>query len=384
MRFKARTKDYYLIVKVKLSFGEKLNEKELDRFSRLGLRGFLKPKTIKRNSVEFTGPTGQSLFERLKEPITKREFLFIMEHLVLAIQKLQMNKLDINCLIMNIQNVYINKVTKEVQLLYIPLEENKSDVNIMDFVEAIVYSIQPMNEEDAECISKFTYFIKSLKEYDAEKIEAFIAREDKSVVNTIKKQNMGQSGYMTDKPKHYYEHYSDNSNKDDDDLLTEPLDEEATGLLDEEATGLLDDEFTNKLDEDMTGLLYENDNDFYDDEATGLLNESDELETASYNRQQIHYASLYRVSTGESVPINKPVFRVGKEKSCVDYFVDNNDKISRNHADIITRGQKYYVMDLNSTNHTYINNQLLSAQFEIEIEDSNTLVLANEEFIFHI
>lgn len=374
MRFKAKTKDYYLIVKVKLSFGEKLNEKELDRFSRLGLRGFLKPKTIKKNSVELTGPIGQSLYERLKEPVTKREFLFIMEHLVLAIQKLQMNKLSINSLVMNIQNVYINKVTKEVQLLYVPLEENKSDVDIMDFVEAIVYSIQPASEDDAECISKFTYFIKSMKEYNAEKIENFIAKEDKSVVNTIKKQNMGQSGYMTDKPKHYYEHYSDNPNIDDDDLLTEPLDEEATGLL--------DDEFTNKLDEDMTGLLYENE--FYDEEATGLLNKNDDFENESFNRQHVHYASLYRVSTGETVFISKPVFRVGKEKSCVDYFVDNNDKISRSHADIITRGQKYYVIDLNSTNHTYINNQLLSAQFEIEIEDNNTLLLANEEFVFHV
>ena len=72
-----------------------------------------------------------------------------------------------------------------------------------------------------------------------EKIEKYIFSEDRSVVNTIKRHNVGQSGFMTDKPQHYYEHYGSNK-----------ADEEATGLLaEEEATGLL-----NGADED-TGLL---------------------------------------------------------------------------------------------------------------------------------
>lgn len=38
-------------------------------------------------------------------------------------------------------------------------------------------------------------------------IEAYISNEDRRVVDVIKKHNPGQSGFMTDKPKDYYEHY---------------------------------------------------------------------------------------------------------------------------------------------------------------------------------
>ena len=100
-------------------------------------------------------------------------------------------------------------------------------------------------------------------------------------------------------------------------------DEEATGLLaDEEATGLL-----NAADED-TELLNN-----YDEEATGLLNTQCE---------QIHY------------------------------------------ADIIARGGRYFIVDLNSKNRTFVNGTPIPAQQETEIHDGDAIRLANEEFEFRI
>jgi len=113
-----------------------------------------------------------------------------------------------------------------------------------------------LQENDMEYVSRYVYFVKSLTKFDANKIEKYIQNEDRSVVNTIKRRNVGQSGYITDKPADYYNHYS---NKED----------EATGLLEDEATGLLEDE--------ATGLLVE-------DEATGLLmEESQEDEEELWN-----------------------------------------------------------------------------------------------------
>ena len=70
------------------------------------------------------------------------------------------------------------------------------------------------------------------------------------------------------------------------------------------------------------------------------------------------------------------------EGSYVDYFVTNNIAVSRSHADIITRSGKYYVIDLNSKNHTYINDKEIPVQVEIEILNGDKLTLGNEEFIF--
>ena len=96
------------------------------------------------------------------------------------------------------------------------------------------------------------------------------------------------------------------------------------------------------------------------------------------------YPELFRVLTGESITVNKPVFRIGKERSYVDYFVTNNNAVSRSHADIITRESGYFVIDLNSKNRTYINNQALAVQVETAINDGDMLRLGNEEFVFRV
>lgn len=94
------------------------------------------------------------------------------------------------------------------------------------------------------------------------------------------------------------------------------------------------------------------------------------------------YPRLVRSVTGDEVVINKPVFRIGKERSYVDYFIFDNGAISRSHADIITRGDRFFVVDLNSKNRTFINNRVLPVNYEVEILNGDILKLANEEFVF--
>lgn len=396
MKFKAKAKDCQLLVKAKASMGETIDEKELDRFSRVYLRGFLKPKLVKKNLVEYTGPVGISLYERLKKPTTKRDFLFMLEQIVVAVQKLQANNMGLNNLIMNLQYVYINEVTKEIQFIYIPTAKGLQNLNLIEFIEAVAYSVKPADEKDNEFVSRFIYFFKAMKPFDINKVEAFVAKEDRSVVNTIKKQNAGQSGFMTNKPQHYYDHYDEKKKTEDDDdptgLLTETDDDDPTGLLveDDDPTGLLveggDDDATGLLgdDDEATGLL----NNVDDDDATGLLTSTGDEDEATgllvENNANVRFPILFRVLTEETISINKPVFRLGKERSYVDYFVTNNIAVSRSHADIITRGNKYFVKDLNSKNRTYINDQELPIHMEVEIHDGDRLKLGNEEFVFNV
>lgn len=383
MKIKAKSKDCQLVVKVKASLGEKIDEKELDRFSRICMRGFLKPRIVKNNIIEYMGPVGISLYERFKKPISKRDFFFILEQIVVVTQKLNVNRLAVNNLVMNLQHVYINEVTKEVQFIYIPLVNAFQNLNLIEFFESVAYSVKPADERDNDYVSRFIYFFKAMKPFDINKIEAFISKEDRSVVNTIKKQNSGQSGFITNKHQHYYAHYEEKKKMLSDDESTGLLseDEESTGLLVEnsdDATGLLVN------DDEATGLLigYDSEND-----ATGLLKDCDGSEETGLlveNNSGVRFPVLFRVLTEESIIVNKPVFRIGKEKSYVDYFVSNNTAVSRSHADIITRGRNYFVKDLNSKNHTYINNREIPVQMEIEIHDNDRLKLGNEEFIFNV
>ena len=374
-KYKVKIRGYQLIVKAKLTLKEKLDERQFTLFSGKNIRGLLKAKRLGRNSVQYSGPVGVCLAERLKKPIGKYDFLFIMEQIVDIFQKLNANSLTASHVVLDIRHVFINETTKEVLFLYLPLEQAGEETDIFAFMESIIYSVISAQEEDMDYISRFVYFIKSLEAYDGEKIERYIKSEDKSVVSTIKRHDARKSGTMTGKPAASHDHYSGK-----DPAVTGLLDNnDATGLLDsDEATGLLDnDDATGLLDSDeATGLLYS-------DEATGLLADDDEA-TGLLQEKAHGYPSLCRLRNNEIIWLNKPVFRIGKENKYSDYVVRDNDKVSRSHADIITRGNRYFIMDLNSTNRTFINGRQIPARQEVEVYNGDRLKLADEEIEFRI
>lgn len=93
---------------------------------------------------------------------------------------------------------------------------------------------------------------------------------------------------------------------------------------------------------------------------------------------------LVRKKNNERIHLNKPVFRVGKEKSFADYFIGDNVAVSRSHADFITRNGEYFVMDMNSTNHTYVDDEMIRSSAEVKLAHGMKIKLANEEFEFRI
>lgn len=93
---------------------------------------------------------------------------------------------------------------------------------------------------------------------------------------------------------------------------------------------------------------------------------------------------LLRNKNNEIINLTKPVFRIGKEKSYVDYFVSDNTAVSRSHANIITRGNKYYIVDTNSTNHTFVNEKMIPSNAETEIHHGDKIRLGNENFEFKL
>ena len=96
-----------------------------------------------------------------------------------------------------------------------------------------------------------------------------------------------------------------------------------------------------------------------------------------------HFASLTRQVTGEKIELGKPSFVLGKNPEKSDYAVADNTNISRVHAVITMRNGRYYVMDQNSTNGTFINGRIIKVGQETEILPGDCLMLANEEFIFN-
>ena len=94
-------------------------------------------------------------------------------------------------------------------------------------------------------------------------------------------------------------------------------------------------------------------------------------------------ASLTRSKNGETTRINRNEFVIGKERSKVDYCIADNTSISRRHAKIMARGGMYYVVDLGSTNCTYVNGAKVVPNVETALVNGDKVKFADEEFIFH-
>ena len=61
----------------------------------------------------------------------------------------------------------------------------------------------------------------------------------------------------------------------------------------------------------------------------------------------------------------------------------NKEAVSRRHAVIERINGTYYLMDKSSTNHTYLNGEMLDAENSYVLSDHDSIQIADEEFTFY-
>lgn len=88
--------------------------------------------------------------------------------------------------------------------------------------------------------------------------------------------------------------------------------------------------------------------------------------------------------TGEKILIDKSSFRIGREKSYVDFCINDNSSVGRNHAEIVRKDGLFFIRDLKSLNFTMVNGEKVSSSVEVELWDNDIISLSNEEFEFHM
>lgn len=89
---------------------------------------------------------------------------------------------------------------------------------------------------------------------------------------------------------------------------------------------------------------------------------------------------LIHLRDGSSVTITQPRFRIGRDPASVDYIINDNTAVGRQHADLLFHDGACYVVDLNSTNHTYLNGEPLNPGTEYPLQDGDEILLGNEAF----
>ena len=304
---------------------ERINETELSQLARIKPCGIMHVTKTKKDSVTYTCPANINLTDRLKKAVSKYDFFFMMEQIVIMVQDVYNNGLNVNSVRFNMDDVYINEMTKEMYYIYFPIVGGQESADIVGFIENIIYTMTPVINEDTNYISRFMYYVRSFHGFNGNAIEKYISREERAVVNVLKNTAVTMQQQI--------------------------MQQVMQGSMDG-TTVLSDDGISVQQIQQMQPVNY-------------------------------HFASLTRQVTGEKIELGKPSFVLGKNPEKSDYAVADNTNISRVHAVITTRNGRYYVMDQNSTNGTFINGRIIKAGQETEILPGDCLMLANEEFIFN-
>ncbi len=309
---------------------ERINETELSQLARIKPCGIMHVTKTKKDSVIYTCPANINLTDRLKKAVSKYDFFFMMEQIVIMVQDVYNNGLNVNSVRFNMDDVYINEMTKEMYFIYFPIVGGQESADIVGFIENIIYTMTPVINEDTNYISRFMYYVRSFHGFNGNAIEKYISREERAVVNVLKNKAVTMQQQI---------------------MQQQIMQQVMQGSMDG-TTVLSDDGISVQQIQQMQPVNY-------------------------------HFASLTRQVTGEKIELGKPSFVLGKNPEKSDYAVADNTNISRVHAVITTRNGRYYVMDQNSTNGTFINGRIIKAGQETEILPGDCLMLANEEFIFN-
>lgn len=102
------------------------------------------------------------------------------------VQDVYNNGLNVNSVRFNMDDVYINEMTKEMYFIYFPIVGGQESADIVGFIENIIYTMTPVINEDTNYISRFMYYVRSFHGFNGNAIEKYISREERAVVNVLK------------------------------------------------------------------------------------------------------------------------------------------------------------------------------------------------------
>ncbi len=83
----------------------------------------------------------------------------------------------------------------------------------------------------------------------------------------------------------------------------------------------------------------------------------------------------------EVIQISKNSLLIGRMENFVDYIINSN-AIGKIHAEILREGDNFYVMDCNSKNGTFLNDNRILPNTKNSIKNNDTLSFANSEYVF--
>lgn len=317
-----------------------------------------------RQIFRFKPSYAKTMGELLEQPLLREQNLSIVKNIARIMIKIRDYMIPVSNLCMDSSYIYVNQ-EGDVELICLPVEQEEERTD----KESIIALLKQWNERYFRVQGSVYWELYRLLENSDRTVRDFIYEIEKKEMelSVPANENSDHARLILDYSERVKRKKQDDFRKADESVILCRSEEyyDKTVSIQKRGRELAADEvFPDKLFP-----------------AEEMLNEE---ATVSLNSHTSEKGYLVRLSTQEKIPVNKSVFRIGKSRNGMDYYIDDNAAISRNHAIILQKEQHYYIIDTDSRNHIYLNGKMIPANQEIELPGYTNLRLADEEFLFFI
>lgn len=377
-------------LQMKSAKGQTLNINEAYAIENNEVEGLLSLE-VKQKSRSFTltyNITGlDSLNTYLNSTsMDKSHFGFLLQNIYNVLQTLKVKNFHYNNLLLDFAKIKVEPSSKRLYFMYVPIIDYDNGTLLKDFLLEIIKKAQFVQGEDNSYVREYIQILNTginFSEYQLEQYIKSLTGFRGPVMKKCPDCNNSVPGDANFCPRCQYDFVRQKSG-----LNQTAFYNGESGEIEPSRKRKKQEEFFGEKEYDPLqdkGETGEPDLPPSEDWNKSLVSgEAGATQVLNGGAVAQPIARLQRLSGGETKTISPGiVFSVGQNPDNT-FAVPDNRAVSRHHAHIIEQNGNYYVKDLHSTNHTYLNGQRIQDNVLVPIYNGCELKFANEKFVFSI
>lgn len=358
---------------------QQLNQREVKLINDHIVDGFLLFEVESKNSgsvlhYNIEGLISLSDFLRVN-PMNKRLFVIILRHVALSLKRVDENHFDRSLIMWSMNSCYIDPSSWHVYLMYVPFQPYESDGSLKNFLLDFVANCTFEANENAEYVQTLVIEVNSGVSYTAKMLESYCDRISTDLV-AAKSGNANPTRCP-----------SCNMNLKDEETIC-PFCGKVIKPISPKPQEIPRHNFVDNVSSypPLRAEVEEDKNNGAGNKQPSIsINEDENGVVTVFRKAPNSIQSVWLEDRNHfgKIHITKFPFRIGKMEGVTDYRIFNNT-VSRKHADFLREQGRYYIVDLGSTNGTYLNGRRIQPGVKEELSDGINLRFADAEFKFHI
>lgn len=303
--------------------------------------------------------------------MSRRLFIVLLRNIILILKGIENNRFSKDLLMWSLQTTYVEPTTWHVYMMYVPLQPFEVTGNLKSFLLEMISQCNFVPNEDIEYVQRLVEGLNSVTAYTIGMLESYCDQVSDELWKQKRKNDQQDKCPVCGSKLTVEETVCPFCGKQRSSQMH---------IGPKLKENICCPEFAYSEKENQTKIEQSN----LTRRAISINEDENGIVTVFRGAQStVKSVWLEDCSREGKILISKFPFRIGKMEGVTDYRIFNN-AVSRKHADILKDQGKYYIVDLGSTNGTYLKGKRIQPGVKEELTDGLLIKFADSEFKIHI